>query len=423
MFHYFHPSQPKQEKLSMECSLPQPISSIKRITTALPYPSDISEALNYSAAYVDHAAHLAKHALSQFEQLQKAHSDLHTTAENRSKQIKDLQCHVRDHEEEIRGLNSKYTELEKQRARDVTEAKKREDLLRKQLKEAQAALTAAEAYIAKDKVDDIKRDGDYKKHIEADHKHISADHLKIKQAEERAVKAEARCIQLQDLLDAANQELVVTKASLNATREQLTASQATVAKLTADLAAETKLKVQLQIDLKTTNGNLEKANEKIVELRKTIEAKDETIVKKEATIVKREEKIAAKGVEVDRVRAQLDAMDIEVNKVRADLKEKIKETQENEKEFAAKVKEVERVRAQLDAMDTEVNSVRVDLKAKIKELKDNEVEYKDTLASQRNEHAETKKEILRLKAHHKSEHEDPLKKKATANVVEVVDVL
>lgn len=344
---------PKQEKVSLECSLPQPVSSIKRITTALPYPADISEALNYSASYVDHAAHLAKHALHQFEQLQKAHSNLHTKAESQAKEIKSLECHVKDHEEDIRGLNSKYAELEKQRARDAKESKAREDLLKKQLADAQAALKAAESYIAKDKVEDIKRD-------DAHHAHISADHMRIKQAEERATQAEARCVQLQDLLDAANKKLVVAESNLKTTREKLTASEATVAKLTKDLDVEKKVKEQLQVELKQANKTIEEANVLIGQLRGSIKAKDQLIDIKSATI---------------------DKKDAEVTDVRAQLKQKTAEV----------VKKCAEVDANEDAFKLELNM----LKAENKELK----------------------------VHHQIKHQSGLKTDVSAHVVELVDTV
>lgn len=354
--HHFHPAPPKQEKVSLDCSLPQPVSSIKRVTTALPFPTDISQALNYSAAYIDHAAHLAFHALEKFNNLRDDHDELLTKSGNQTKQILDLKCHVKDHEKDIEGLNSKYAELEKQRKRDAKEAKDREDLLKKQLNDAQTALKAANAYIAKDKVDDIKRD-------DAHHKHIDADHLIIKQAEERATKAEARCVQLQDLLDTANKKLVVAESNLKTTREQLAASVANVAKLTKDLAAETKEREHAQADLKQANQNTETANGKIIDLHKTVETRD-------AAIKRWETKFNNKDEDLKGVRAQLKAADTEVDAVKADRDRKIAEIESNKVDYDADLKAKDDTIAELQTHHKTVHEVVKSPHAHVKEVVD-----------------------------------------------------
>jgi DNA repair exonuclease SbcCD ATPase subunit len=289
--HHFAPFQSKQEKVSFDCSLPQPISCIKRVTTALPFPTDIAEALNFTAAYVDHSAHLAKHALHQFDHLQHAHSELLATAQSRAEKISLLQCEVKDLVEKNCGLESKYAELEKHHACDVKAANTRENLLKKELADTRAALKASETtvgllrkHIVQDKREDIEREQQHDKHI-------SVDHLRVQQAEDRTTKAEAEVVQLKTSLEVTTKKLVVAEASLKTTREQLCKSEATVSKLTEELNVEKQACQKLQTDLDLANSHVTKAKVELTRLRKTISDKDATILSKEEVIKEKDAEV------------------------------------------------------------------------------------------------------------------------------------
>jgi hypothetical protein len=272
--HRFAPPRSRLEKMTLECSLPNAKPSLPRISTALPFPADLVETLSYSAAYVDHAGYLAKYAVKQFEKLDRSYHLLEKKAEARAVKVIKLDGDVARLTSESQGLTKRSADLEKQITENRKEAETREAALEKRLQKALAGLQGAESrerkleaenkklrkHIAKDLIEDMEREQENTKHIEADHKAIDLANDALREAQELGRR-------LQEELECKNSTIAELQACLEETRCELAGTGAEILRLTADLATEKHDKADLKERLDTVLHKLEVAESDAKHLR------------------------------------------------------------------------------------------------------------------------------------------------------------
>jgi hypothetical protein len=292
--HRFTPPQAKQEKVSLECSLPNAKPSLPRITGALPFPADLVETLSYSAAYVDQAGYLAKYAVKQFEKLDRSYHLLEKKAEARATKVVKLEGDVSLLTSEKEALKNQVAELEKQKAKDAADAAKRENDLEEQLRKALAALKASEGkvaildkenkklkeYIAKDKLADIARDLEHSQHEKEHRQHEKEDHKAIDLANEALREAQHKYKHLKEELSRKNNKIVELEASLNTVKSQLKCADADILRLKSDLAKEKKEKAAVQTKLDDTLHKLSCAEHDLAHVRTELENTKAELTKK-----------------------------------------------------------------------------------------------------------------------------------------------
>jgi hypothetical protein len=272
--HRFTPPRSRFEKMTLECSLPNAKPSLPRISAALPFPADLVETLSYSAAYLDQAGYLAKYAVKQFEKLDRSYHLLEKKAEARAVKVIKLDGDVTRLTSESQGLTKRNADLEKQITENRKEAETREAALEKRLQKALAGLQGAESrerkleaenkklrkHIAKDLIEDMEREQENTKHIEADHKAIDLANDALREAQELGRR-------LQEELECKNSTIAELQACLEETRCELAGTGAEILRLTADLATEKHDKADLKERLDTVLHKLEVAESDAKHLR------------------------------------------------------------------------------------------------------------------------------------------------------------
>ncbi|KAI8938535.1 hypothetical protein NX059_004421 [Plenodomus lindquistii] len=297
--HQFLPPRPTLEKISLDCSYPQPTSSLPRYTGQLPFPADLVETLRYSAAYVDQAGYLAKHAVNQYKQLDRSFLMLEKKAEARAAKIAKLEEESAKHREQNSVLDAKNKELLKQIADNRAAAEAREAKLKADLQKTKDDLAASEderakteagrdaaeaevkrqkdivrerdAEIEKDKKADKALADKNKEHDKKDHEII--DDLRIKLTKSR--EAEAAALQKVRDRDVTIKELQATIVRRESTIKELNARigrrDDTIACLKADLCDRDHSIVELSATLKSTQARLAEETEKAQKLAKQLE--------------------------------------------------------------------------------------------------------------------------------------------------------
>jgi chromosome segregation ATPase len=332
--HRFTPPRARQEKVTLECSLPNAMPSLPRVTAALPFPADLIETLSYSAAYVDQAGYLAKYAVKQFEKLDKSYHLLEKKSEARATKIINLEGDVRRLTSESQGLTKRNADLENQAIENRRGTAQREAALEERLRKALAALRTSEnkvkslekrnaeqkAYIAKDKIDGMERE---RKNKEDD----EADHAAIDLANEALVEAREFGNQLVEKLEEKTRAISALKSDLGAIRDQMGHATAEIGRLGREVEAEKKEKLHIQTQLDETNHKLteaeknlkhaikqakhdlaeEKLNTEFLLKQKDddIKRKDKAIATHKAEIVELEAEIAKQTADIDRARDAL----------------------------------------------------------------------------------------------------------------------
>jgi hypothetical protein len=344
--HRFMPPRARQEKVTLECSLPNAKPSLPRITAALPFPADLVETLSYSAAYLDQAGYLARYANKQFEKLDKSYHLLEKKSEQRAAKIISLGSDVHRLTSEAQSLTKRNAELEKQVADDRKDAAQRETALGEKLRKALAALQKSDskakalaklnaeqkAYIAEDKLTDMDRE---RKHDEDDR----ADHKAIDLANEALEEARERGNQLLEELEQKTKKVSVLTSELDATRDQLGHAKAQIGRLAGEVEAEKKQKAEMQTQLDETKHKLSVAEQDVKHLRTELQQakdnlkeekthsafrlkqKDASIVSKENDIKSREEDIADLQKTIMKLEAEIERIEKDRDVYKSQLKE------------------------------------------------------------------------------------------------------
>jgi chromosome segregation ATPase len=272
--HRLAPPRARQEKVTLECSLPNAKPSLPRITGALPFPADLVETLSYSAAYVDQAGYLAKYAVKQFEKLDRSYHLLEKKADARAAKVIKLEGDVSRLTSENQSLTKRNADLEKKNAKDRADAAEREAGLEERLRKALAALKTAEdraqraekenalliKHIAKDKAEDIARELAHAEHDRADHKAIDL-------ANEALRAAQHECKHLKERLARRDSTIAQLETKLDALQCRLDCAEAEVQRLDGALDAEKKLKAEVQTKLDEALHKLSVAEQDRAHLR------------------------------------------------------------------------------------------------------------------------------------------------------------
>jgi hypothetical protein len=340
--HRFTPPRARQEKVTLECSLPNAKPSLPRVTAALPFPSDLVETLSYSAAYLDQAGYLARYANKQFEKLDKSYHLLEKKSEQRATKIVSLDSHVQRLTSETQSLTKRNAELEKQMTDDRKNAAQREAALGEKLRKALAALqtsdnkvkalaklnTEQKAYIAEDKLADIERE---RKHDE----HDKADHVAIDLANEALEEARERGNQLLEELEQKTKKVSVLTSELDATRDQLGHAKAQIGRLAGEMEAEKKQKADIQAQLDETRHKLSVAEQDVKHLRTELQQTKEDLKEektnsafqlkqKDVDIARKIKDITAREDEIKGLKQTIKDQKVDL----ADLRENLRENEE-----------------------------------------------------------------------------------------------
>jgi hypothetical protein len=398
--HRFTPPRARQEKITLECSLPNAKPSLPRVTAALPFPADLVETLSYSAAYVDQAGYLAKYAAKQFEKLDKSYHLLEKKSEARATKIINLDSDVRRLTSENQGLTKRNADLDKQIADNRKDAVQREAALEERLRKALSALRTSEnkakklerenaklkEHIAKDLVEDIEREKEHDAHEEADHKAIDLANKALEEAREFGN-------QLLEKLERKTNTISALKCELDATRDQLGHAKAEIVRLGGEVDAEKKQRLGIQAQLDETKHKLSVAEQDLKHLRTELEqAKADLEEEKENTAfflnekddeIKRKEKdITARHADIVKLQATIEKQKIEIARVRKTLKE----TEEAHEETKMDRNEYERQFNELSTTNEgELEKLKREHEA---ELKDRQQQY-DNLRNHDKRHHKT----------------------------------
>lgn len=360
--HRFSPPRSRQEKISMECSLPNAKPSLPRINAALPFPSDLVETLSYSAAYVDQAGYLAKYAVKQFEKLDKSYHLLEKKAEARATKVAKLEGEVNGLTTDKQTLSKRNSDLEAQMAKERKEAAKEKADLEEDLRKALAALDNSKTlakelarendklkeYIAKDKLEDIERERVHHKHEKEDHEAIDIINARLRKSEELAGK-------LKDELNSKNKTISELKSALDSTKGQLKTAEAEIVRLNGELASEKKQKADVQGQLDDLKHKLSVAEEDLKHLRRELAQTKTDLAseKKTSAFLAKQNKDDAKDHQ-DKAN---------------DLEDKIKEIQAQFDEQKTDLEKLDKAYRELEESHKEASTLRRSAEEKLKEVR------------------------------------------------------
>ncbi|KAH5308540.1 hypothetical protein HBI12_156770 [Parastagonospora nodorum] len=337
--HRFTPPRSRQEKISLECSLPNAKPALPRINAALPFPADLVETLSYSAAYVDQAGYLAKYAVKQFEKLDRSYHLLEKKAEARVAKVAKLEGDVAGLTTDNHSLAERNKDLEAKMDKERKEVAKAKADLQEDLRKVQAALKASqdrekeleqekaqlEEYIDKDKLADIERERKHRKHEEAHsrheeqhRKHEAEDHKAIDLAHASLRKAEELARKLKEDLDCKDETIRALEMALTALRQKVKTLEADVSRLNGALTSEKKEKAEIQRQLEDWKHKLSIAEEGLKHLRSELKkAQDDLAEEKKCSaylIKQHEDDISEHKKKVSGLEAQIDELKTEASK-------------------------------------------------------------------------------------------------------------
>ncbi|RSL99917.1 hypothetical protein CEP52_009425 [Fusarium oligoseptatum] len=131
--HSFDPLPTPGKKEEVEVHLPQAQPSLRRLLNPLPFPSNLLDTLEHTAAFLDQAGYLARYAQDRFAALDADyHVQVHLV-EALEKENINLKDQIKKLTDDLLNSNAKANELQRQLDAAKADAKKKEDELRKKI--------------------------------------------------------------------------------------------------------------------------------------------------------------------------------------------------------------------------------------------------------------------------------------------------
>lgn len=388
----FTPARATQTRMEMDCSFPPAQPYISRVNRRLPFPTGLIESLQHTAAYLDHAGGLAKHANSAFDKLYAVNEKLEERIQAKDKTLAELSKKIKSGEDSNKDLTDVNRNLNadvvKERENVVKERKEKEAAEDK-LKNVLAQLAASEARVKRlqraidaDKLADIQREKTWQEH----HAEDMDAYQTLEQALEDAKVANHNL--KEDLYDS-NEKAKSLKADLDHTQSCLQAAETQVCGLMAEVKFWKRRVEKLEEELHGTVKELELAvkdrdhfREETAQLQSALTAKRAEVesLKIERDTLKKKLQDSEKVLETTSAelrKAQKDVADRnnQITSLRLDVSAR-------ERRLAAKERECERLEKQVSDKDQDKDdqekSFNEEIERKDQEIRDLRAEMEGT---------------------------------------------
>lgn len=393
---YMPPISQAPKTVSLGCFEPMAKPSLERIAKPLPFPADLIESLQYSAAYVDQAGYLAKYAISQFEKLDGSYHKLEKRLEAKTTRVAKLEKDNSDLQGEKKSLETKNQELDKQLKQAREDAQKREKELLGKLNDANASKEKAKLenerllayikelkeYIEADTLADLERERKFNEHDAADEAEILRAHAEL-------LAANQIIADLKKEVGEKEQTIAGLEADLEVAKDQLATAEVAIRKLSAELSSEKELVAELRLELDLVKHQLSHAEDEVKFLRNEngtlavdIAAALQKIAELERQIVELKEKVKGLEQKLASAVAANEESQRQLGKANTNLKIAKQELADSKSDVISSNAELERVQNDLKDATGDAQQARKDrdaIKAELRQQKIDSQKKYDTL--------------------------------------------